>query len=455
AYHGNNGGDGFVIARYLAEREKTEVTVAFLGDEKKFSPEAEDNFRKLPDSVRILRKTSELANALKNEKYSIIIDALLGTGGKRALKGPLKEAVAMMNRHRKNRRNCIIAAVDVPTGTDPDTGKTGKTHVQADLVITFHDSKPGLEVIAKRKPKPRIITAPIGIPKAVEHIAGPGDLKACLKRRDRESKKGDFGKVLLIGGSKEFAGAPILAVMGLSAMRAGTDLVKVAAPEKVAWAINSFTPELITVKLEGDTISKEHFDKLLQESRWADVLLIGPGLGRKKETEETIRKLVLHKDVRKKPKVIDADALKMITLDEVENSVLTPHRGEFAVLWKKSTGREWKGKLTPARIKTIMKHAGSNVLLLKGPEDYIISREKWKKNMTGNPGMTAGGTGDVLAGLAAGLLGLGNGLFESACAAAWLAGKAGDECFKEMGYGFLASDVAKKAALIASQLTPK
>lgn len=256
-----------------------------------------------------------------------------------------------------------------------------------------------------------------------------------IVRRKEDSHKGQNGIVLVIGGSKNLVGALYLAAESIAAMRAGSDLVIVAAPEKVAWTINKMSPDLITVKLKGDNLAERHYDELKMYIDKADVILIGNGIGQEEKTRKLVKKIIK----TKKPKVIDADAIKAIRLQEVDNSILTPHAREFEILMNNS-------KIKNKNIKQIQNKLKNNIILLKGKTDKIISKNKIKDNKTGNAGMSVGGTGDVLAGLCAGFVSQRMNLFDSAYLAAKITGKIGDELKKELGYGFVASDFLKLIA---------
>jgi len=252
-----------------------------------------------------------------------------------------------------------------------------------------------------------------------------------LKKRNAGSHKGDNGIVAAVGGSKEYVGGIYFA--GLACLRSGADLVYIAAPEKVAWAINSMNPDLMTVKLRGNYVNAGHSKQIGALLKKADVLLIGPALGLQKETSSFVKRLIEGTTL---PKVIDADAVKVVDLKKVKNAILTPHQREFKILLKNS-------KLND---KNFRQHLGNNVVLLKGPVDKIISKNRVALNRTGNAGMTVGGTGDILAGLCAGFLAQGNSLFDSARAAAKVNGRIGDRLKKKLGYGFISSDFLPEIA---------
>ena len=249
-----------------------------------------------------------------------------------------------------------------------------------------------------------------------------------LPKRSPKSHKGDNGKVLIIGGSRDYVGAVALA--GLAALRSGSDWVTIAAPEKVGYAINALSPDLVVKKYKGYDFCASRAKDILKLEKQFDAVLIGNGIGMhckafvKRYTKET-----------KKPLVIDADALKHIKLQDVKNAILTPHKKELCILLKNS-------KLT---IKNYKKQLKNNIILLKGKTDEIITSSKTYNNKTGNAGMTKAGTGDVLAGLCVSFLAQGLSLKQSAINAAYYNGLAGDILLKKKkGFTYLASDLVEE-----------
>lgn len=252
-----------------------------------------------------------------------------------------------------------------------------------------------------------------------------------LLKRKLDTHKGKNGHVLVIAGSTYFSGAAILAAV--SSHRIGADLVTLAAPKEVGIAANCYSPDLITVKLPGTFLKVSHYTKIIKMIDKYDVIHIGNGIGKDPSTKKLILKLLKNKKVKNKLKVIDADALKMIKVQKVEYTILTPHAAEFKVLMKNS------------KIKTkkqLQKEINSNIILLKGKEDKIISKTTTTINKTGNPGLAKAGTGDVLSGLCSGILAQTKNLQKSAEAAAWLNGYLGDILKKKKkGYYYIASDL--------------
>ncbi|MBD3313991.1 NAD(P)H-hydrate dehydratase [Candidatus Woesearchaeota archaeon] len=254
------------------------------------------------------------------------------------------------------------------------------------------------------------------------------------KQRRKDVHKGFFGKTLLVGGNESLVGAPAMAAMAAeSILRSGSDLVAVAAPAKTAWAVNCISPDTITYKLNGKHLTTGHYARIMKLAEDFDAVLIGPGMGRQRSTLALARKLAKSID---KPKVIDADALKAVRIQEVSNAILTPHQKEFEIMLRNS-------RIKKDDMDGLRKKMGSNVILLKGTVDRIISKQKVVYNKTGNSVMTKAGTGDVLAGLCAGFAAQGIDLFRSACMGAYLNGKVGDYLLKKKGRTFIASDLVK------------
>ena len=269
-----------------------------------------------------------------------------------------------------------------------------------------------------------------------------------IPKRNTGSHKGDNGYVLAAGGSKDYAGA--ITIAGLAALRSGCDLVKIVAPEKVAWAINAYSPDLVTMKLKGDYFELRDFSIVNNEMEKFDVLLIGNGIGLNDESKKFCKKTI--KNI-KKLKVIDADAIKSISMDDCENSIITPHAKELEKFLmnskiEKTMTKRFINETNITNKSLIIKNLTqkflnkNNIILLKGKTDIIISKNKIAYVKGGNPGMTKGGTGDVLAGLSAGFLAQSKDLLQSAVNASYFNKKIGDILLKKKkGFSYLASDM--------------
>lgn len=265
-------------------------------------------------------------------------------------------------------------------------------------------------------------------------------LKKVYKRRSKYSHKGDFGRLLVIGGSHRYTGAPALAALSsLAALRTGVDIVTVMAPKRAADIVAGFSPNIITEPVEGKFFTTRHVKKVLNYSKNFDAMCIGSGLGTEKETFKFVKKLLSR---IKKPCVVDADAIKALKKTTLgRNFVLTPHSFEFYGL----TGEKPRNDIT-SRIKVVKKVAGNvrATILLKGVIDIISDGKQTEINRTGNPYMTTGGTGDVLTGICGSLLAQGVDPFRAACATAFMTGRAGDIAASQKKQGLLATDVIEK-----------
>ena len=272
-----------------------------------------------------------------------------------------------------------------------------------------------------------------------------------LPSRKKDGKKGDNGKILVIGGSKEYVGAVALA--GLAALRSGADWVTIAAPEKVSWAVNCLSPDLVTIKLKGDYFSLRNYNDVLGLLKKHNVVLIGNGMGLKNETKTFVKKII--KKI-KTQKVIDADAIKILSADDLENSIITPHIKELEIFMHNSNIKNSAIKKI-INEKNIQKKAlllknifqkflnKNNIILLKGHVAMVISKNRIYLNKIGNPGMTKAGTGDVLAGLAAGFLGQSVDLLQSSINATYFSKLISEILLKKKkGFTFLASDMVNE-----------
>ncbi|MEM1602729.1 MAG: NAD(P)H-hydrate dehydratase [Candidatus Bathyarchaeia archaeon] len=430
---GGNGGDGFVAARHLACMG-FKVNVILAG---KQSDIVNEEARKNWEALKSLRRSLSLqevydSSLIPEVKADVIIDALLGIG----LKSPPRPPISQMIR-RINEADAFRVAVDVPTGLDSDTGAVLGEAVKAHLTITFHKPKPGL--LRAKDYVGELIVKHIGIPEEVERFAGPGDVLIVVKPRPPEAHKGDFGRLLVVGGSETFSGAPTLTA--LAALRTGVDLVYIAAPRETAYAISSISPDLITLKLEGDHLSIRNMPVIRSYMDRVTAVAIGPGLGLHRETEEAVREIVGIAEERRIPILLDADGLKAFANFKhrlATPAVLTPHLGEYMILTGERPPEDLEGRAEHIRRTAEGLNA---VILLKSHVDIISDGFRVKFNFTGNPGMTVGGTGDVLSGIVAALLSQGIDPFEAAVAGAFINGAAGDFVANEKGYHMVASDL--------------
>jgi NAD(P)H-hydrate epimerase len=408
---GNNGGDGIVAAWHLALAGR-DVTVALLSTRQAIKSQlSRENLYKLPKRVKVI----EEAQTPIASDFAIIIDAMLGTGLKSAPREPYSSWVKAINGSESR-----VISVDVPTGLG-----TGLA-VKPEATITFHEPKEGMNP----KNSGRIVVADIGIPPEAVLFTGPGEL-VHYPVPASNSHKGQNGRLLIIGGGP-YAGAPALSAF--AAQAAGVDLVTIASPESSASIIASYSPNFIVRPLPGKALAPAHREYLQELIEESDAVLLGPGLGRDGETVKAARGILKSMN---KPVVVDADGLFAMSGTKIQAfkvpAVLTPHAREFMGLG----GLE---ELSVEAVGTMAKRYNATILL-KRPVDIISDGERHKLNRTGNPGMTVGGTGDVLAGLVAGLMAKGAEPFNAARMGAYISGLAGDVAFDSLMYSMAATDV--------------
>jgi NAD(P)H-hydrate epimerase len=269
--------------------------------------------------------------------------------------------------------------------------------------------------------------------------------------RPPEAHKGDFGRLLVIGGSSKYTGAP--ALVGLAALKAGVDLVTICAPRETAMVVSTFSPDLITVKLPCTDLELEVLVEVLNEAKSADAVVMGPGLGRSEKTYSAVLELLKNFDQMGLPVLLDADGLKAAasqkSLLRNPKLVLTPHAGEFEILTGKPLPKELKERAEA--VSSASKELGCTILL-KSHVDIIAGGGQVLLNRTGNPGMTVGGTGDVLAGIVGAFLAQGVEPVRAAACGAYINGAAGDLCLKEKGYWFTATDVIEKIPEVLTKI---
>ncbi|HWP60507.1 MAG TPA: NAD(P)H-hydrate dehydratase [Candidatus Acidoferrales bacterium] len=445
---GNNGGDGLVAARHLKKR-RFPCEVVLLGRKEELSRDAAVNleaYLKARGKIfEMPERNSEGLSARFGGKGAIV-DALLGTGLSKEVRGVYAEAIEAINAS-----GLPVVAVDIPSGLDSDTGRPLGTAIQAEMTVTFGFPKVGQVIYPGVEYTGELVVADIGIaPEAVakvrpqREILEEGDIGWLVPRRARDSHKGTYGHLVVLAGSRGKTGAAALACRG--ALRVGTGLVTLAAPRSLNDIYASSLLEVMTEPLaereseEPEPLTDREWQRLLEKK---SALLFGPGIGVKPWCQTTLRWLLGHLAL---PWVIDADGLNNLALevDRLRSAktppVLTPHPGEMARLINADTATVNQNRLEVAsqfardrRCYVVLKGARTVIALPSGAV-FI--------NPTGNPGMASGGTGDVLAGVLAGLLAQGLAVEEALKLGVYLHGFAGDLVAAEKGeMGTIASDI--------------
>ncbi len=432
---GGNGGDGFVAARHLTCLGfRVEVILAGRA-ESILDKAARKNWfalQPLKDSVTLHEVYD--SSLIPTVEAEVFVDALLGIGLKGAPRPPVSQLVTKINETK-----AVRLSVDVPTGISSDSGYVLGEAVKADLTVTFHRVKPGL--LKAKEYTGELVVREIGVPSEFERLAGPGDVSLVIKSRAPEAHKGDFGRLLVVGGSEVFSGAP--ALVALAALRTGVDIAYVAAPHRTAYAISSMSPNLITIKLEGDHLNSRNVSVIKPYLKTMNAVAIGPGLGLHRETRNAVKEIVKAAEKMKIPLLLDADGLKAFAEYKWKMRspfVLTPHAGEYRILTGKEPSEDLDKKAAEVQINA--KNLGG-VILLKGKVDVVSDGKRVKLNFTGNPGMTVGGTGDVLSGIVGTFLAQGADPFEAAVAGAFINGAAGDFVREKKGFHMVPTDILK------------
>jgi hydroxyethylthiazole kinase-like uncharacterized protein yjeF len=404
---GNNGGDGFVAARRLHEQGKN-VQVILLADAADLRGDAAVMFGKLREPAIAVHSGEEL----KSERVrplleaNLYLDAVLGTGFKPPVSGLYADAIAIMNASQ-----VPVIAVDIPSGADADAmGPQAGTIARADAAVTFTAPRPA-HVFSALTAGPTLV-AEIGSPEVAIvsalqlNVITAGDVAGLIGPRPAESNKGSYGHVLVVGGSLGKAGAAAMA--GMAALRAGAGLSTVATPKSVLGTVAGFHPELMTEPLsetDAGAISSSAGDRIEKLAEGKSVLAVGPGISRDPQTAELVRTLVAQLQL---PMVVDADGLNAFEGRAAELNgkgrtlVITPHPGEMARLVGCTIADVQKDRLGVAR-KFAREHGV--IVVLKGHRTLVVQPggEAWV-NTTGNPGMSTGGTGDILTGMVSGMI---------------------------------------------------
>jgi NAD(P)H-hydrate epimerase len=462
---GNNGGDGFVLARHLAA-EGVAAHVILLGDPERLPSDADANWRRL-ERFDVSREVLDPGDADLDwaellAGASVAVDALFGTGLQRDVGGGFARLVAAIEAARGE--GVRVLSIDMPSGIEASTGRVLGVAVRADRTVTIALPKIGLALEPGRSHAGRIDVARIGIVdpdperSARVELWTPTAVAPRLPARARAGHKGDFGHVLVVAGSRDLAGAA--ALCSRACVRAGAGLVTLALPSGVAARMAGRCAEVMTTDVaatpEG-AFARAGEKPIAELAAARDVVAIGPGLSRDDETVDLVRRLVVSID---RPMVIDADGLFALVgrLELLEErgaaTVLTPHPGEAARLLETSASTLNEDRIGAAR--RLAARSGA-VVLLKGAGSVVAEPSGRALVVpTGGPVLATGGTGDVLTGVVAALLAAGRDPFEAAGLAAWWHGATADRLDPSgSGFGVLASELADALPEAAADLVAR
>ncbi len=425
---GNNGGDGFAIARHLYNLNK-EVHVFLVGKEEGMSEECKINYNILKVLHMSLDKVNSLEDMVRLRKSiresQVIIDGIFGTGLSRNIQGIQDSVISLINENSK-----YTISIDVPSGFNGNTGEIMGNCVEADKTVTFQLYKQGFLRYGSDKFTGEVTVEDIGIPKIAvgkfidsKFIIEKNFIKEKLKRRNKFGHKGDYGRVLVIAGSQGFTGAAYICTQG--AVRSGAGLVTLGCYKNIQPVLSSKLVEGMTIQLEDDSKLQKAIEK-------SDAIAIGPGMGVNDRTLNMVDRIL---NVSKKNVVIDADGINVLmgNLHILKNKkcgvILTPHLGEMARI----TGFDIQ-YIEKNRIKVARDFAAENdvIVLLKGYNTIITDGNAVAVNPVGNSSMASGGMGDCLTGIIVSFAAQKYNLFEAACIAAFVHGYSGEKLSQYM-----------------------
>jgi NAD(P)H-hydrate epimerase len=409
---GNNGGDGFAIARHLCNAAA--VQVVWVGGIEKMSAETLMNFRALERHAVVFGfpiihvATEEAVQTLDWSGIAasdVVVDALVGVGGSEHPRGIVAMLIERLLNLTTLKLTALKIAIDLPTGLNADTGRAHEHCIRADMTLTMAALKRGMLLHDGPDVTGTVRVLNIGIPERVlatqssVAVIEPHDVRLLLPMRARRTSKHDYGKVAIIGGSEGMLGAPALTAN--ACLRAGAGLVRLCSVGVHTALRAEVMAERVAATDEG-TIAESAFEKLWRAVEWSSVVVFGPGLGANAETlalgeRLLMRLLTEHPD---KPVIIDADGLRCLAPDDKlsTNVILTPHHGEFARL----TGvPRSEVQSEAAELAVQWAQRLGCVMLLKNVPTIISDGERTFWNRTGNAGMATAGSGDVLAGIIA------------------------------------------------------
>lgn len=445
---GNNGGDGFVIARHLLNAG-CEVQVFIAAQADALKGDAKTNYDILatmnsPITPITDEKSSE--SLLSTLDCDLIIDALLGTGVNKPIEGYLGNIIEQMNAS-----TIPILAIDIPSGLDADTGKTWRTTVNATETATFGHLKQGLLLFPGATHAGTVHAVPIGVPAAISAQAGiqgtissESLVRSLLPTRKTDAHKGTMGHLLVVAGSLGKSGAAVMAAQ--AAMRAGTGLVTIATTQNARATIEPRCLEVMVetvIEKPDAALTDKDVKKLSTLVEGKTALALGPGLTTAPGISALAMRLL---QMLEMPAVIDADGINILAKDPsgagriIAPMVFTPHPGEMARLTGKSTAQVQNNRIEVTK-QAAMWHKAT--IVLKGAHTVIASPDgDIFINPTGNEGMASGGMGDVLTGLIGSFLAQGLKPFDAAVAGTYIHGTLADRCIKKLGKaGLLASDL--------------
>ncbi len=435
---GDKGATGLVVARHLMAEH--DVSVFFIGERSTISNGCTMmNYRLVSDIIGVKDVADEDVQLAKRElgKADLIVDAIIGSGMRGRLPSLLINVISAINASGKP-----VISIDIPSGIDADSGLPNRAYVKAAQTFTSHKMKQGLD---RSKFVSGITVVDVGLPLSAELFTGPGDVMLATEPRPMLSNKYTHGRILVVGGSKDFHGAPLIATFAaetaMSSLLTGAGYATIAVPNEVVEPVRRLSMELIVKPLDWDDVdSAVSAISALKH----DVLVIGPGIEDAGSTDYIVAKVIKSEKAKGNTVVIDADATRVMAKHKDllgKNTILTPHDGEF----KDLSGISLKGASLDERIKKAISFTKTHgfTLVLKGHETVITNGDILKINRPDTPALATMGTGDALAGMIAAYASMHKVQFESAAAAVYAHSRIGDALYREKGLHITAQDVIR------------
>ncbi len=449
--NGNNGGDGFVLARHLHQRGYR-LQIFHVGYPEHLIGDSEINYKivnKLKIPMTQIHNEKDLPDLfVELSRCNLVVDSLIGTGMQSSATGVDAKIISAVND-----ATCKVYSVDIPSGVGGNDGRVSNIAIRADKTITFSLPKVGNILFPGAAFNGDLIIKDIGIPlEVIDEVPMNYELITrsmvvdMIPKRDRNSHKGYYGKARMIAGSMSMAGAAILTTK--AALRSGLGMARLYVPDSINHIMKTAVPELITVpfqELRKGVIGINHIDTILKDAPDSDVFTIGPGCGISFELEEIVKNII---EKVPSPIILDADALNVLAKDvsvlNLKKSpiIITPHMGEMSRLTGKPLEEIIESPVSTARDFAIEWQV---YVVLKSARTVVATPEgKVYVNINGNSGMSTAGTGDVLTGIITGMVGQGLSPLNAALAGVFIHGMTGDRVAERLGeHGLLAGDLVE------------
>ncbi|MEM0149464.1 MAG: NAD(P)H-hydrate dehydratase [Candidatus Micrarchaeaceae archaeon] len=434
---GGKGAIGMSLARHLLNY--VNVKVFTVGDISEMHRKAALlNYKLLSSVMEIDAIDDSNINQLKKyiAKSDTIIDALIGIGIRGRLNGLLRDVITIVNDSKKD-----VISIDIPSGVDPDTGTMNVIHIKPTSTIALHKIKKG---IVKNTSMQSINTIDIGVPISAEILSGPGDVALATERIPIDSNKYTHGSVLVVGGSKDYHGAPILAAraatVAMAALRSGIGYVTIAVPKQIEMLARQQSPGII-VKGFTESMDLEDVTDIIRTTKHT-AMVLGPGIADLKYSYKKLTAIIKYERELGNRMVIDAGAMHALLRYQnlISNDmVLTPHYGEYKAISGKDLSKETLHNKVMSALDFAKRY--NCVLVLKGHETIITNGDLLKINRANTPALATMGTGDVLSGMIGSYAAVHSNSFESAVAAVYLHSRIGDALYTEKGNHIVAQDV--------------